>query len=75
MRVLWALEEVGQPYAVRLVTFTEMKQPAHRVRHPFGQIATYEEGDLVLSEPPIVAIPPYRHTAIPYPQTTRRSKP
>ena len=50
MRVRWALEEVGQPYDVRLVTFPEMKQPAHRSRHPFGQIPTYEEGDLVLFE-------------------------
>jgi glutathione S-transferase len=50
MRVRWALEEVGQPYEVRLVSFSEMKQPAHRVLHPFGQIPTYEEGDLVLFE-------------------------
>jgi glutathione S-transferase len=50
MRVRWALEEVGQAYAVRLVTFSEMKQPAHRARNPFGQIPTYEEGDLVLFE-------------------------
>jgi glutathione S-transferase len=50
MRVRWALEEVGQPYDVRLVTFAEMKQPAHRALHPFGQIPTYEEGDLVLFE-------------------------
>ena len=50
MRVRWALEEVGQPYDVRLVTFPEMKQPAHRSRHPFGQIPTYEEGELVLFE-------------------------
>jgi len=41
---------VGQPYDVRLVTFAEMKQPAHRALHPFGQIPTYEEGDLVLFE-------------------------
>jgi glutathione S-transferase len=50
MRVRWALEEVGQPYQVRLVSFDEMKEPAHRARHPFGQIPTYEEGDLVLFE-------------------------
>jgi glutathione S-transferase len=50
MRVRWALEEVGQPYEVRLVSFAEMKEPAHRARHPFGQIPTYEEGDLVLFE-------------------------
>jgi glutathione S-transferase len=50
MRVRWALEEVGQPYEVRLVLFREMKEPTHRARHPFGQIPTYEEGDLVLFE-------------------------
>jgi glutathione S-transferase len=50
MRVRWALEEVGQPYEVRLVSFSEMKQPAHLALHPFGQIPTYEEGDLALFE-------------------------
>lgn len=50
MRVRWALEEVAQPYDVRLVSFEEMKQPAHRALQPFGQIPTYEEGDLVLFE-------------------------
>jgi glutathione S-transferase len=50
MRVRWALEEVGQPYNVRLVSFSEMKQPAHLALHPFGQIPTYEEGDLALFE-------------------------
>jgi glutathione S-transferase len=50
MRVRWALEEVAQPYNVRLVSFSQMKEPAHRALHPFGQIPTYEEGDLVLFE-------------------------
>jgi glutathione S-transferase len=50
MRVRWALEEVGQPYDVRLLSFSEMKEPAHRTLHPFGQIPTYEEGDLTLFE-------------------------
>src|SRR5262245_35232102 len=49
-RVRWALEEVGQPYEVRLVSFRAMKEPAHRALHPFGQIPTYEEGDLALFE-------------------------
>ena len=50
VRVRWALEEVDQPYEVRLVSFGEMKEPAHRALHPFGQIPTYEEGELVLFE-------------------------
>lgn len=49
-RVRWALEEVGQPYDVRLVSFRAMKEPAHMALHPFGQIPTYEEGDLALFE-------------------------
>src|ERR1700716_2848163 len=49
-RVRWALEEVGQPYEVRLLSFAEMKEPAHLALHPFGQIPTYEEGDLALFE-------------------------
>ena len=50
MRVRWALEEAGQPYDVRLVSFDAMKEAAHLALHPFGQIPTYEDGDLVLFE-------------------------
>ena len=50
MGVRWALEEVGQPYDVRLVSFSEMKEPAHRALQPFGQIPTYEAGGLALFE-------------------------
>ena len=50
MRVRWALEEVGQPYEVRLLSFRAMKEPAHIELHPFGQIPTYEEGNLALFE-------------------------
>jgi glutathione S-transferase len=49
-RVRWALEEASQPYEVRLVSFAAMKEPAHLAIHPFGQIPTYEEGDLALFE-------------------------
>jgi glutathione S-transferase len=49
-RVRWALEEVGQPYEVRPVSFRAMKEPTHLALHPFGQIPTYEEGELVLFE-------------------------
>jgi glutathione S-transferase len=49
-RICWALDEVGQPYEVRLVSFRTMKEPAHRTLHPFGKIPTYEEGDLALFE-------------------------
>lgn len=50
MPVRWALEEAGQPYEVRLLSFRAMKEPAHLALHPFGQIPTYEEDDLVLFE-------------------------
>ncbi len=50
MRVRWAFEEVGQPYDVRLVSFKAMKEPPHLRLHPFGQIPTYEDGNLVLFE-------------------------
>lgn len=50
MGVRWAWEEVGQPYAVRLLSFAAMKEAPHRSLHPFGQIPTYEEGDLRLFE-------------------------
>ncbi len=50
MPVRWALEEAGQAYDVRFVSFASMKEPAHCARQPFGQIPTYEEGDLVLFE-------------------------
>jgi glutathione S-transferase len=50
MQVRWALEEVGQPYAVRLVSFAAMKAPEHLALHPFGQIPTYEEGEVALFE-------------------------
>jgi glutathione S-transferase len=50
MAVRWAFEEVGQPYEVRLVSFEAMKQPAHLALNPFGQIPTFEAGDLALFE-------------------------
>ena len=63
MRVRWALEEVGQPYDVRLVSFAEMKQPAHLALHPFGQIPTYEEGDLALFETGAIVLHIAQHHA------------
>jgi len=50
MRVRWALEEVAQPYDVRFLSFAQMKEPPHLALHPFGQIPTYEDGDLALFE-------------------------
>lgn len=49
-RVRWALEEAGLRYEVRLVSFRAMKEAAHLALNPFGQIPTYEEGELALFE-------------------------
>ena len=49
-RVRWALEEVGQPYEVRPVSFEAKQEPAHLALHPFGLIPTYEEGTVALFE-------------------------
>ena len=62
-RVRWALEEVGQPYEVRLVSFRAMKEAAHLALHPFGQIPTYEEGDLALFETGAIVFHVARHHA------------
>jgi glutathione S-transferase len=62
-RVRWALEEVGQPYAVRLVSFKAMKEPAHLALHPFGQIPTYEKGDLAIFETGAIVFHIARHHA------------
>ncbi|WP_375250108.1 glutathione S-transferase family protein [Sphingomonas sp.] len=50
LRVRWALEEVGQPYAVRYLSQGEQKQPAHRALQPYGQVPTFEDGTLTLFE-------------------------
>src|SRR3954462_221618 len=57
-RVRWALEEVGQPYEVRLVSFRAKTEPAHLRLHPFGLIPTYEEDDLALFESGAIVLPP-----------------
>jgi glutathione S-transferase len=63
MPVRWALEEVGQPYDVRLLSFDEMKQAAHLSLQPFGQIPTYEEGDLALFESAAIVLHVAQHHA------------
>jgi glutathione S-transferase len=75
MRVRWALEEVGQAYDVRLVSFEAMKQPAHLGRHPFGQIPTYEENDLVLFESgAIIFHVAHRHPGLLPEEANRRAR-
>ena len=71
MRVRWALEEVGQPHDVRLLSFGAMKQPEHLALHPFGQIPTYEEGDLALFESGAIVL----HVAETHPGTLLPAEP
>lgn len=63
MRVRWALEEAGRPYDVRLLSFEAMREPAHLALHPFGQIPTYEEGDLALFESGAIVLHVAEHHA------------
>lgn len=50
LRVRWALKEVGQPYEVRYLPQGRQKASPHRAIQPFGQVPTYENGDLTLFE-------------------------
>jgi glutathione S-transferase len=70
MRVRWALEEVGRPYNVRLVSFEAMKEPGHLALHPFGQIPTFEDGDLVLFETGAIVLHIAEHHAALLPTET-----
>ena len=50
LRVRWALEEAGLPYAEKLLGQGEQNSPAYRAVQPFGQVPLYQEGDLTLFE-------------------------
>src|ERR1700712_4506908 len=74
-RVRWALEEVGQPYAVHGVSFAALKEPAHLARNPFGQIPTYEEDGLVLFKTgPIILHIAKRHAGLLPDETNARAR-
>ena len=62
-RIRWALEEAGQPYEVRLVSFRALKEPAHLALNPFGKIPTYQEGDLALFESGAIVLHIAQHHA------------
>jgi glutathione S-transferase len=74
-RVRWALEEVGRPYEVRLVSFRAKMEPAHLRLHPFGLIPTYEEGDLALFETGAIVLHiAERHTGLFPPDANARAR-
>jgi glutathione S-transferase len=48
IRPRWAFEEVGQPYAVDLIS--DSKSPEHRRFQPFGQVPTYRDDEVTIFE-------------------------
>jgi glutathione S-transferase len=50
LRVRWALEEAGLPYAVRLQTQADRAMAEYRTWQPFGQVPAFEEDGLRLFE-------------------------
>src|ERR1700733_13883898 len=67
MRVRWALEEVGQPYDVRLVSFAAMKEAAHLAVPPFGQLPPYQGGGVARVESGASVLPTAPRHARPLP--------
>jgi glutathione S-transferase len=50
LRVRWALEEAGIPYATKLLGHEDKDTPEYRKLHPWGQVPVIEDDDLVLFE-------------------------
>jgi glutathione S-transferase len=50
LRVRWALEEVGQKYAVQLIDQNNKDSAAYRAMQPFGQVPAIEDDGFVLFE-------------------------
>lgn len=50
LRVRWAFEEAGQPYAVRTIGPEEKNSHAYRQQQPFGQVPLLLDGDLAIFE-------------------------
>jgi len=50
LRVRWALEEAGRPYAVKLLGPGDQDAPEYRRIQPWGQVPAIEEDGLVLFE-------------------------
>jgi glutathione S-transferase len=44
-RVLWALEEIGEPYELVTLEWDERKGEEHRRRHPLGKVPAFEFDD------------------------------
>lgn len=72
MAVRWALEEAGQPYDVRLLSFAELKKPDHLALQPFGQIPTFEEGEVAIFESAAIVLHVAGRSAQLLPESTAR---
>jgi glutathione S-transferase len=44
-RVLWTLEELGQPYELEVMTYEEGKSDEHFARHPLGRVPVIDDGE------------------------------
>lgn len=49
-RVVWTLEEIGEPYDVTILTREERQADAHRKLHPLGRVPVLEHGQGILLE-------------------------
>jgi glutathione S-transferase len=49
-RVLFVLEEIGEPYDVTQITREQKEGPEHRERHPLGRVPVVDDGEGYLFE-------------------------
>jgi glutathione S-transferase len=45
LRVLWTLEELGQPYELTVMSWEEGKGEEHRCRHPLGRVPVVRDDE------------------------------
>jgi glutathione S-transferase len=50
LRVRWALEELGLPYEMRILSREDQQTPEYRALQPFGQVPALEEDGLTIFE-------------------------
>jgi glutathione S-transferase len=50
LRVMWTLEELGEPYELTVLSREETKGEEHRGRHPLGRVPVLEDDDGFLFE-------------------------
>jgi glutathione S-transferase len=61
-RILWTLEEIGEPYDVTVLAGEDRRAPAHLARHPLGRVPVIEDaGDSLFESAAIVLALADRH--------------